>query len=62
MAMNAVAGVIDCLERGSGEITVPELVRTRALVPVERMLAFAAAHPESIVAAYRGHVPHLGSA
>ncbi|MBP1705991.1 MAG: nadA [Chloroflexi bacterium] len=62
MAMNAVAGVIDCLERGSGEITVPEPVRTRALVPVERMLAFAAAHPESIVAAYRGHVPHLGSA
>jgi quinolinate synthase len=62
MAMNAVAGVIDCLERGSGEIVVPEAVRSRALVPVERMLAFVEANPASLAAAYRGHVPHLGSA
>jgi quinolinate synthase len=62
MAMNAVSGVIDCLERGRGEISVPEPTRSRALVPVERMLDFVAAHPESVSAAYRGHVPHLGSA
>ena len=62
MAMNAVQGVIDCLERGGGEIVVPEPTRTRAMVPVERMLAFVAANPDSIVLAHRGHVPHLGSA
>jgi quinolinate synthase len=62
MAMNAVSGVVDCLERGSGEIVVPEPVRSRATVPVERMLAFVAAHPESVALAYRGHVPRLGSA
>jgi len=62
MAMNAVQGVIDCLERGGGEIVVPEPTGTRAMVPVERMLAFVAANPDSIVLAHRGHVPHLGSA
>ncbi len=40
MALNAMAGVIDCLERGRGEIDVPEPTRVRALGPIERMLAF----------------------
>jgi len=62
MAMNMLGGVIDCLETGSGAIEVPEPTRRRAMVPVERMLAFVAAHPESLVASDRGHVPHLGSA
>jgi quinolinate synthase len=62
MAMNATQGVIDCLERGSGEIVVPEPTRVRALGGIERMLAFVAANPASIVAPRHGFVPHLGSA
>jgi quinolinate synthase len=62
MAMNDVAGVIGALERGSGEIVVPEPTRALALRPIERMLAFVAAHPESLVAPRHGFVPHLGSA
>ncbi len=62
MAMNSLQGVIDCLETGSGEIEVPEETRVRAMVPVERMLDFVAAHPESLVASTRGHVPGVGAA
>jgi quinolinate synthase len=62
MAMNAMQGVIECLERGSGEIVVPEPTRVRALGCIERMLAFVAANPDSIVAPQHGFVPHLGSA
>ncbi len=62
MAMNSLQGVIDCLETGDGAIEVPEETRVRAMVPVERMLDFVAAHPDSLVASYRGHVPDLGSA
>ena len=62
MAMNAVQGVIDCLEHGRGEIRVPEPTRTQALGCIERMLAFVAAHPASIAQPRRGFVPNLGSA
>jgi quinolinate synthase len=62
MAMNDLAGVIDALEQGTGEILVPEPVRLRALGPIERMLDFVAAHPDSLVAPAHGFVPHLGSA
>ena len=62
MAMNEVQGVIDALETGSGEILVPEPTRARALGCIERMLAFVAANPDSIVAPRHGFVPHLGSA
>jgi quinolinate synthase len=62
MAMNAVQGVIDCLERGTGEIAVPEPTRASALGCIERMLAFVAANPDSLVAPAHGFVPHLGSA
>jgi quinolinate synthase len=62
MAMNAVQGVIDCLERGSGEIVVSEPTRARALGCIDRMLAFVAANPASIAQPRRGFVPNLGSA
>jgi len=62
MAMNDLAGVIDALERGSGEILVPEPTRAAALGCIERMLAFVAANPDSIVLPRQGFVPHLGSA
>ena len=54
--------MIDALERGTGEILVPEPTRERALGPIERMLAFVAEHPDSLVAPAHGFVPHLGSA
>jgi quinolinate synthase len=62
MAMNAMQGVIDCLERGRGEIVVPEPTRVRALGCIERMLAFVAANPDSIMSPRHRFVPHLGSA
>jgi len=62
MAMNAVQGVADCLERGSGEIQVPEPVRSQALGCIERMLDFVARHPQAIAAPQRGFVPNLGAA
>ena len=62
MAMNAVQGVIDCLEHGRGEVHVPEPTRAQALGCIERMLAFVATHPASIAQPRRGFVPNLGSA
>ena len=62
MAMNAVQGVIDCLESGRGEISVPEPTRSQALGCIDRMLAFVAANPASIAQPRRGFVPHIGSA
>jgi len=60
MAMNALQGVLACLEQGSGEILVPEPVRSQAHGCIDRMLAFTASHPGSL--AKPGVVPHLGSA
>jgi quinolinate synthase len=54
--------VVDALESGRGEVQIPDPVRRRALVPIERMLDFVAANPASIATGQRGHVPHLGSA
>jgi quinolinate synthase len=62
MAMNAVQGVIDCLQSGRGEISVPEPTRSQALGCIDRMLAFVAANPASIAQPRRGFVAHIGSA
>jgi quinolinate synthase len=62
MAMNAAQGVVDCLEHGSGEILVPEPIRSRALGCIDRMLAFVAANPASIAQPQRAFVPSIGSA
>ena len=45
MAMNALQGVVRCLEEGSGEILVDEPVRAQALGCIERMLDFVARNP-----------------
>jgi quinolinate synthase len=62
MAMNALQGVVACLEIGSGEIHVPEPVRSRALGCIERMLDFVKAHPDSIAQPRSGFVPNIGVA
>ena len=62
MAMNALQGVIACLDKGSGAIEVDEPVRRRAFGCIERMLDFVARHPESIAQPQRGFVPNIGVA
>ncbi|GAP37166.1 quinolinate synthetase [Piscinibacter sakaiensis] len=60
MAMNALQGVVDCLEQGRGEIQVDEPVRSQALGCIERMLDFVKAHPAAVKTP--GLVPRLGAA
>jgi quinolinate synthase len=62
MAMNALQGVVSCLETGAGEIHVPEPVRSQALGCIERMLDFVKAHPQSVAQPRSGFVPNIGVA
>ncbi|MBE0549907.1 MAG: quinolinate synthase NadA [Rubrivivax sp.] len=62
MAMNAVQGVVACLETGSGEVLVPEPVRSQALRCIERMLDYVKAHPGSLALPKSGFVPNVGVA
>jgi len=60
MAMNALQGVVACLEQGTGEIRVDEPVRSQALGCIDRMLDFVKAHPSAT--SKLGLVRHLGAA
>ena len=61
--MNDLQGVLDALQHGHGEISVPEPMRTQALGCIERMLDFVAAQPSAAIApAAPGFVPHIGAA
>ena len=60
MAMNAVQGIVACLTSGHGEVLVPEPVRSQAHGCIDRMLAFVAAHPDSM--RRPGLVPGIGAA
>ena len=60
--MNALQGVVDCLEQGSGEVRVPEPVRAQALGCIERMLAFVKSHPASLARPQGGFVKDVGPA
>lgn len=63
MAMNGLRGVLACLDHGSGEVQVAEPTRSEALVCIERMLAFVAAHPAATVKLPPGgFVPGIGAA
>jgi quinolinate synthase len=62
MAMNALQGVVSCLETGHGEIQVPEPTRSQALGCIDRMLAFVKANPSSVAQPRSGFVPNIGSA
>ncbi len=62
MAMNALQGVVACLEQGVGEILVDEPVRAKALGCIERMLGFVRAHPTSIAKPQAGFVQNVGAA
>ena len=58
MAMNSLQGVVDCLERGSGEIVLDENVRRAALGCITRMIDFVEARA---LAAPAAPVAHLGA-
>jgi quinolinate synthase len=60
MAMNALQGVLACLEQGAGEISVPEPTRGQALGCIERMLDFVKANPSAT--AKPGFVRNIGAA
>jgi quinolinate synthase len=62
MAMNALQGVVACLEQGTGEIHVPEPTRSQALGCIDRMLDFVAKNPASIAKPAQGFVPNVGAA
>ena len=60
MAMNALQGVVQCLEQGTGEIRVDEPVRSQALGCIDRMLDFVARNPT--VTRTPGLVKNIGAA
>lgn len=62
MAMNALQGVLACLEPGSGEIHVPEPTRSQALGCIERMLDFVKRNPSALATPQRGFVRNIGAA
>jgi quinolinate synthase len=49
MAMNGLGNLVRVLETGNNEILIEESIRERAIVPVKRMLDFAAAKKVEIV-------------
>ncbi len=62
MAMNGLQGVLDCLEKGVGEITVDEAIRVKAHGCIDRMLDFVAKNPAAITKPAQGFVPNIGAA
>ncbi len=60
MAMNGLAGVAHVLETGAHEIDVAPALRERALLPIDRMLAFTAALKAGQPAG--ALVPNIGAA
>jgi quinolinate synthase len=62
MAMNGLQGVVDCLERGVGEIHVDPAVGRQAVRCIDRMLDFVAAHPGALAPKVQGMVRGIGAA
>ncbi|MFN3494992.1 MAG: quinolinate synthase NadA [Hydrogenophaga sp.] len=60
MAMNGLAGVAQVLEKGLNRIEVDAALIERARLPIDRMLAFTAAHRTGQDAG--ALVPHIGAA
>jgi quinolinate synthase len=62
MAMNALQGLLQCLEHGTGEIQVEETIRVKALGCIDRMLDFVKRNPSAIAQPRSGFVPNIGTA
>ena len=62
MAMNGLAGILNCLTHQSGEIKVDPALGKKAKVCIDRMLSFTTEHPELLAKAQHGFVKNIGSA
>jgi quinolinate synthase len=62
MAMNGLQGVIDCLERGTGEIHVDPVIGREAVRCIDRMLDFVAKNPSALAPRVQGMVKGIGAA
>lgn len=62
MAMNGLAGILNCLKTGAGEIHVEEATRIKALSCIEKMLDFTKKHPDLLARAQHGFVKNIGAA
>ena len=62
MAMNGLAGILNCLENNVGEIHVEEGTRIKALACIEKMLDFTKNHPDLLAKAQHGFVKNIGAA
>jgi quinolinate synthase len=62
MAMNGLQGVIDCLERGTGEIHVDPAIAREAVRCIDRMLDFVARNPSALAPRVQGMVKGIGAA
>jgi quinolinate synthase len=62
MAMNGLQGILNCLEKASGEIFIKEDIRVKALGCIERMLDFTQNHPDLLAKAQHGFVKNIGAA
>ncbi|MBU3539649.1 quinolinate synthase NadA [Polynucleobacter sp. UB-Tiil-W10] len=62
MAMNGLAGILDCLENHSGEVFVDEPIRLQALGCIDRMLDFTKNHPDLLAKAQHGFIKNIGAA
>ena len=56
MAMNTLQGVVDCLERRTGEIFVDEAIRQQAAGCITRMLDYVTANPDALVVKNSGRL------
>lgn len=62
MAMNGLAGILNCLENNVGEIHVEEGTRAKAQACIERMLDFTKNNPDLLAKAQHGFVKNIGAA
>ena len=62
MAMNGLAGILNCLENNVGEIHVEEGARAKAQACIERMLDFTKNNPDLLAKAQHGFVKNIGAA
>ena len=66
MAMNALQGVADCLEKGTGVVHVDPEIGRKAAGCITRMLDFVQTHPEALVVKDGGRLagmtPGIGAA
>jgi quinolinate synthase len=62
MAMNGLAGILNCLTHQTGEINIEPTLGKQAKVCIDRMLNFTTEHPELLAKAQHGFVKNIGSA